>query len=176
MTDPHGLRLDDITRLPGPTTGSVSARLLLKRLMEGKVGDTITDEELQRVCGDETFPGGKAYGALLKAIKWCIEKKRLYWEREHGANAIVCRDNEKKLHRVERERKGIQRRSKRALSVAETVELDKLAESERPMFSATVAQLGTLVVFAGKDTTKKLTARAVSEPLDMQKLLGAMQS
>jgi len=156
----------------GITRGYAPATLkLIERLKAGRIGDVLTDAELTAVAGRATAPGGAGYANLHTAIGVVMREHGLLWERELRAGAIRCLDDAGKVGSAAKDRKLIQRRAKRAMTKLRIVTVANLGEDERTKALAMSAQMGTLSLFAGADTTRKLEARHASSPVPIAKLM-----
>lgn len=145
-----------------PVVGQLGARaaLLVKLLSAGKVGDVLTDEELEAACGQPVTPGGKAYPSLQSAIRYVRVNHAMEWKRMPKANAIKCLNASETLDVGQSDLRQIRRKTKRTLQKVGTVKLKDLPQEQRHAHTILSAQLGALHLCADVATTKKLAARA----------------
>lgn len=142
-----------------PGCGPIAAQLIDK-LSGGKPGDILTDEALQKHVGLDCSPDGKGYASLGTAIRAC-ERKGVIWRRERSAACIRCLDAKDISSVATTYARSIRRTSHRAVRVGASADLTKLDASEQAAFGATLAQLGTIAMFADGKTHKRLAARHV---------------
>ena len=145
-----------------PVVGQLGARAasLVKLLSAGKIGDTLTDEQLQAVCGQPVTPGEKGYPSLQSAIRYVRVNHAMEWKRLPKANAIKCLNGSEVLEVGQSDLRQIRRKTKRTLQKVGTVKLKDLPEQERHAHTILSAQLGALHLCADVATTRKLAARA----------------
>lgn len=155
----------------------LETKKLIAELSSGshKVGDSITDEQLKAVCGADCRVGEKGYGYLQTAIRNVAKQHNIYWERIHGANAIKRLTPEEALNSTRRDREHIARKAKWGVAKLRTIDTSVLDETQRVEMNSSLAQLGTLAVFASGKTAKALEARKAESPVDLSRLLEAMK-
>ena len=148
---------------------------LIELLRSGKVGDQLTDEQLQQDCGKDCRPGGPGYGSLTTAIRRVERDHSLVWRRVRGADMIACYDDVEKCGLVRSELAKVKRRSRKALLVANQVDREKLNGEDVSVFLANSAILGTITLMTAPNTIKKLSARKTEVTPDLPRLLAAFQ-
>lgn len=144
-----------------PVVGQLGPRAasLVKLLAAGKVGDTLTDEQLATACGQPVTPGSNGYASLQSAIRYVRVNHAMEWKRVLKANAIKCLNASETLVVGQSDLRQIRRRTKRSLQKLGTVKLKDLPQEERHTHTILSAQLGALHLCADVGTTKKLAAR-----------------
>lgn len=163
-------------------TMMVAMRLETKKLIAElssdayKIGDTLTDETLKRVSGADCRVGQSGYGYLQTAIRNVAKQHNIYWERIHGANAIKRLTPEEALNSTRRDREHIARKARWGVTKLRTIDTSMVDESQRSEMNASLAQLGTLAVFASGKASKALEARKAAAPVELSRLLEAMKS
>lgn len=155
--------------------------LLINRLKEGRPGDELTDEELEKICGQSTRPGtrttpaGPSYGHLKTAIKRCIASHGITWDRVNGEHLIRCLGSVGVMEKAKGAIKSVQRKSRATTMMMGMTQLNGMDETKRAEFSAVAALVGSVALFTTPQARKRLQDKGVQKPLDMAKMLEAMQ-
>jgi hypothetical protein len=153
----------------GPT-----AAMLIEELKEGTPGDTITDVALMGICGYDTSPKGKGYSALGTAIGVCLREHGILWSRIRSAGAIRCLDIERKVEYVKANNKHMGRVARKAVNILGSIAPSEIPDEKRPEFYSTLAQTGMIAEMSKPKTRKKLEDKKIMQPVDMKKLLAAL--
>jgi len=140
--------------------------LLIGKLNSGKYGDVFTDKELTEFVDSDTSAGGKGYGYLMSAIRYCERYHNIVWRRIRGEGKILCLDPIEILELshgdITKIRKQARRGSKRLFGINQ----EEIEVHERPQFNAAAAQLGFIASFSSGKTTKKLMGKCEQPKLD----------
>ena len=155
-----------------PGYGPETAKLV-EVLEQGQVGDILTDETLEAVCGRATSPSGNGYSNLQSAIRKVERDKGIVWQRERGAGCIRCLNDKEKAGCVGRDIKHIRKTAKRAAHRAAGVTLDNLEVEERKRMLVNAAQVGAIALVSETNTRKKLENRDITLTPDPKQLLAA---
>lgn len=164
-----------VTRLPGPYGMSPETQRLIEKLKEGKPGDVLTDDELREVCGKNTRVGCEGYANLWSAIRHCDREHGVAWSRVRGAWCIKCLGATELQDEDDASNKSIHRKTKRdlrRLKIA-TTHTNGMDDAGRTQLNLRIAQKATMLMFSSSQTRKKLDARNITKPLDMNRLLDA---
>lgn len=159
-------------RIPVPGVCRETAAII-ERIKTGRPGDIITDEELTKLIGKPTRPGGKGYGNLMSAIGRCIREYRILWQRIREGGCIECVSNSGKVLVAKAKRKQMYRKAKQSLVVTASIDLDGLSDDEKRRCLVESATAGTVIMMTKNATFKKLEARNVNNSLDLPRLLDA---
>lgn len=172
----------EVTRTGVPFRMSLATSKLIEAMKNGKPGDMLTDEELERICGlachsrQKGGEPGKGYGYVGTAIRYCVREHRVVWKRVPRAACIKCLKPDEIRTVAKARRRHICKVGKWGVRELATVEIDRLSDSERREHLLCTAQLGALAGMADNTMTKKLEARNVTQAPDMQRLLEAMKT
>lgn len=150
---------------------AVETEHLIERLKAGTVGEVVTDEELQAICGRPTGAGQRGYANLQSAIRYVLRRFGIAWGRQAKANCIKCLNASEIVAGSTSKLESQHRTAKREvhkLGVA-----SKIVESdiERSKINLLAAQHGTIAQMSSSSMTKKLEARNIQSPMDMNLLL-----
>ena len=149
--------------------------IIYQRLAGGHVGDIVTDEELTALCGNDTRTGGKAYGCLQSAMRQALKKNNLVWKRIIGANALKCLGPTEVVETVHSNRHSICRKAKTAVQKLHAVaQVANCGTQEKMSLTMAAAHLGSIAILSSNATQKKMEARTITQELDMNKMLEAM--
>lgn len=149
-------------------------RLLIDLLAKGKPGDVITDAQLTAECGESCIVGGKAYTALLSAIRHCTMNKGVVWRRQRKEGSILCLKPLQIGDVVDTRRRAAARSMRRGLHELNAIDYETLPAEHKPALNAKAAQLATILYAADTSLGKKLEARRASEPINLKALLDAI--
>lgn len=136
-------------------------------------GDVVTDETLAEIAGvDCTSPRGR--GFVQRSIEFVAKWHGMCWRRVRTAGCIECLGPSGARQFAESNAKAITRKAKRNVLYLTNTTQYEMENGERIEHNLAMAQAGTLCMFDGK-LAKKLKARDVQKPLDMNRLLEAFQ-
>ncbi|HOY61643.1 MAG TPA: hypothetical protein PLK80_03280 [bacterium] len=153
---------------------ALATRALIDALKEGGVGAVYTDEELKKICGKDTAPGGEGYGNLQSAINYVMQNYDLVWERERGQKRIRMISSREKINTMTRGLCGIRRRTRKNIRVASTIDRGALTPEESRKAEATAAALGVINMFTKPKTVKKIEETGNSHLLPTQSQIVAL--
>jgi len=157
---------------------SVESSLLIAKLNKGEIGDILTDEELTEIARIPCNVGGKGYGYLQTAIRYCERQppgERRVWKRVKGNNMIKCLDSDEIINHATGGMRGIHRRGKRIARQVTAIDLPTLENGKKSEALALISQAATLASFAHGRTTKMLRDKNVKKKIDMKLLVDAMK-
>lgn len=138
-----------------------------------KPEDVVTDETLTEISGvDCTSERGR--GFVQRSIGFVAKWHGMCWRRVPGAGCIECLGPSGARQFAESNTKAITRKAKRNVVYLTNTTQYEMENGERIEHNLALAQSGTLCMFDGK-LAKKLKARDVQKPLNMNRLLEAFQ-
>ncbi len=143
---------------------SVFTAQIIEYLQKKQIGDVITDEELEKVCGKNTSPNREGYGYLATALKY-LEKQGKVFGRIREASAIKMLNSSEVVEVGGAMLKRTAKIAKRGIQKLETVNINSLSQEEKRRFCSYSAQMGALKLFSSKGTTKLLEVREVQTPI-----------
>jgi hypothetical protein len=148
---------------------------LIERMKDGKQGDRIADEDLRRLVGKSCAPGGEAYGYLMSAMRYCLKEHDASWERDRGTGSIICQGPSEARNSVASNLRSCRRRTNRDLRRLRVTCNGNMEDGERQQHNVLIAQVGAVAAMSDLKTTRKLEARNITQPLDMNRLLEAFK-
>ena len=147
---------------------------LIELLKKGTIGDTLTDEQLTKACGQDTRVGQKGYPYLRSATNNVLNNPPyLVWQRVTGAGIIKCLGPTEVAGVADATRRSTLKREKRAVCQMRAV-YDEGTDQEKRALSERIAIHSTLAAFSTGHTAKKLAARNFTEAPDPARLLEAI--
>lgn len=144
---------------------------LIVKLCSGRVGDIITDDELEECCGRKTSCGNNGYGLLQTAIKRALNDKNIVWMRIRGENKIKCINSEEISEVIKTEMKTINRRAKRTVKKSTAINMSDITDDKKAEILAYQAQMGTIYLMSKTSAQKRLQEAKIEKPLDMTNML-----
>jgi|GEM_PF-6718967 len=165
-----------IKRIPSfPGIGLTTRKLV--DLLQSTKSDRISDEELTAACGKNTRDNGKGggAGALASAIRYVLNHDGKVWARERGVASIKLLDDVERAELPSAARRSVNRKFRRELRKADTVDRSKLNDRTRKLFEAECAQMTFAAHAMSANTIKKLEARSATTPEEVLKMLEALK-
>ena len=160
--------MTDETQRVYPALALATSRLI-ERLKGGEPGDTVTDEELTAIVGNDTAPSGKAYKNLQSAVRW-VRRDGVVWSRVRGEGVLKCLQHRERTDVSESYVQRSGRAAKTALQVARATRVAELSSDEAKRHTAIVARAAmqaaagerrvTDAIVAGRDRSDELRAVA----------------
>lgn len=154
--------------------GIVTAKLI-EVMKAGKPDQVITDVKLRDICGRETQPGAKGYTNLLAAIRFCRRHWGMQWKRQRGQNQILCLGAMEVIDTSEKELRKIGKQANLAMETLQHLNSQELSEDEARRRNVLMAQHGAISLCSGRKMSTRLLNDNRARPLDMQKLIEAIQ-
>lgn len=165
MTDNETIRFPNI---PGISPATVK---LIEKLKEGKVGDTVSDEELSKICGRATHVTGNGYANLQTAIRYCLRHYGKSWSRVKTEGRIKCEDTDERIEHVVSDNNRIRRSAARSTQRLVSIPDDEITDTQRPRVFGMLAQAGAIKLFAQNSTAKRLATKHDERKMEPKQLL-----
>ena len=143
---------------------------LISALEHGNPGDIYTDEQLTELIGVRTGVGGKGYGYLMSAMRYC-ERSGVTWQRVPGTGTIVCQTPMEIVKRTTGDIGRVRRTAKRAAGRLGNTDTAGMADFDRKRAYALAAQLGAIAMLSKGTSTKAIEARVADTMLQIGETL-----
>lgn len=147
--------------------------LLVDYLKAGQPGDTLTDAQLEQICGVGTAPGQPGYNFLRSAIKAVLREHGLVWERRNRGHCIECKTPTGVIASARADVDRLHRASKRPIRKLETLNGQQLSDEDRAALITTSAQAKGTAVMTSVKFRKKLDDRRLAHDPEVHRLLEA---
>ena len=137
-----------IGRFPGQMCQATASAV--DRLKQGSSGNTLSREQMAAIIGRPCSPGSLGYGNVLSAIKHVEKNYGITWEWQRPLQAWLCLDDSGKVNTTKTRINRTRRLAKRAVCVAESIDLTNLNLEDRRDHGLNLAVAGmTLVCSSG---------------------------
>lgn len=127
-------------------------------LKSGKIGDTITREQMQALIGRPVDPGTKGYGNVCSAIRHVRRTDAIHWEWDRSGKCWVRLSDEKTATSAKANNGRVRRMASKTLLIAACVDTSRLTSEQRRDLDLASAQ----AAMAHAATTSAMTKRLES--------------
>lgn len=166
--------------MPRPSFERSAASLAIEeRLSQGSPGNELTTEEMeaicQRPCGKSTERGWQTVSSLLKKVE---RKYGLVWKWQPEAKCWRCLTDDEKPGVLNWRMNKMRSQSSRMLTVADTIDFERLPEDERKAAMSTMVIAGAVHTLTSGKSVKRIEATVNAKPKlpNAEALIAACQS
>lgn len=150
---------------------SPASATVRRALMNGKMGDILTSEEMSRLVDDVIYDTtSPEFWRFRQQIEYCA-KHGVVWQWVREERVLKCINDEERHYACVEGMKRVRRKLKRTDLRRKATDVNKLPPELRPQHNAYGAVLGAMLQFSQPSTPKQLAARGVQQQPPARKLL-----